>query len=72
VLAFAELTEAQQLMLFHHDPLHDDDELDRLHGEARERWGATGRSPDEVMMAAELQEFGIGGFGSVTPAAASA
>jgi phosphoribosyl 1,2-cyclic phosphodiesterase len=71
VLAFAELTEAQHLLLFHHDPLHDDERLDRLHSEARERWVATGRSPNEVMMAAELQDFGIGRFGSGVSAAAS-
>jgi phosphoribosyl 1,2-cyclic phosphodiesterase len=57
VLAFARLTEAQRLLLFHHDPLHDDDQLDRLYGEALARWNFAGRSPDEVLMAAELQEL---------------
>jgi hypothetical protein len=58
VLAFARLTEAQRLLLFHHDPLHDDEQLDRLHADALARWDAAGRrSPQEVVMAAELQEF---------------
>jgi phosphoribosyl 1,2-cyclic phosphodiesterase len=55
VLAFARLTEAQRLLLFHHDPLHDDERLDRLHAEAVLRWEAAGRSPHEILMAAELQ-----------------
>ena len=57
VLAFARLTEARRLLLFHHDPLHDDVQLDRLHAEAALRWEAAGRSPDEVLMATELQEL---------------
>jgi phosphoribosyl 1,2-cyclic phosphodiesterase len=56
-LAFAQLTEAQRLLLFHHDPLHDDEQLDRLHTEALEHWVAASRSPHEVLMAAELQEL---------------
>jgi hypothetical protein len=57
VLAYARLTEAQRLLLFHHDPLHDDEALDRLHADALARWDAAGRSPHEVLMAAELQEL---------------
>jgi phosphoribosyl 1,2-cyclic phosphodiesterase len=57
VLAFASLTEAQRLLLFHHDPLHDDDQLDRLYAEALARWSAAGLSPREILMAAELQEL---------------
>jgi ribonuclease BN (tRNA processing enzyme) len=57
VLAFARLTEARRLLLFHHDPLHDDEQLDRLHADALARWAAAGRSPHEVLMAAELQEL---------------
>lgn len=57
VLAFAQRTEAERLLLFHHDPLHDDEQLYRLHAEALGRWDAAGHSPHEVLMAAELQEF---------------
>ena len=58
VLAFARFAEAERLLLFHHDPLHDDEQLDRLHADALARWDAAGRrGPQEVVMAAELQEF---------------
>jgi phosphoribosyl 1,2-cyclic phosphodiesterase len=57
VLAFARLTEAQRLLLFHHDPLHDNEQLDRFHAEARARWNTAGGGTHEVLMAAELQEF---------------
>jgi len=60
VLAFARRTEAQRLLLFHHDPLHDDEQLDRLHTDALARWDAAGRDRHEVIMAAELQEFQLG------------
>jgi phosphoribosyl 1,2-cyclic phosphodiesterase len=76
VLAFAQLTEAQRLLLFHHDPLHDDEQLDRLHAEALARWAAAGRSPHEVLMAAELQELELedarpGVAATASPTAAS-
>jgi phosphoribosyl 1,2-cyclic phosphodiesterase len=57
VLVYAQLTEAQRLSLFHHDPLHDDEQLDRLHAEAVLRWEAAGRSAHEILIAAELQEL---------------
>jgi len=41
---------ARRLVLFHHDPLHDDDELDRIGNEAADLAGSTGL---EVMMAAQ-------------------
>jgi hypothetical protein len=71
VLAFARLTEAQRLLLFHHDPLHDDEQLDRRHAEALARWPAAGRSPHEVLMAAELHELELdpiaGGVAATAP-----
>jgi phosphoribosyl 1,2-cyclic phosphodiesterase len=59
VLTFAELTGAKRLLLFHHDPRHDDEQLDRLHREAVQRWEAVGRRPHELLMAAELQELDL-------------
>src|SRR5439155_3081242 len=47
----------QRLLLFHHDPLHDHEQLDRLHPEALARWVAAGRRPHDVLMAAELKEL---------------
>jgi hypothetical protein len=72
VLAFAQLTEPQRLLLFHHDPLHDDEELDRLHAEAMTRWAAAGRSPREVLMATELGELYLGRAGAEAAAIADA
>ena len=71
VLAFARLTEAQRLLLFLHDPLHDDEQLDRLHADALARWAAAGRSPHEVLMAAELQGLEPDRVGAGVAAAAS-
>jgi phosphoribosyl 1,2-cyclic phosphodiesterase len=70
VLAFARLTEAQRLLLFHHDPLHDDEQLDRVHAEALARWDAAGRS-HAVLMAAELQELELDRAGVGVAAAAA-
>jgi len=48
-------------MLFHHDPLHSDDFLDRFHETAQERWTELGGGSDgAVQMAAESQELEIG------------
>jgi phosphoribosyl 1,2-cyclic phosphodiesterase len=46
-LTFAERVEAQRLVLFHHDPTHDDQALDRLGERARRALG------DRVSLAAE-------------------
>ena len=45
------------MLLFHHDPLHTDGELDLLHRDASERWLALGRSPGELAMAVEGSEI---------------
>ncbi len=45
VVTFAKLTGAEQLVLFHHDPLHDDAFLDAKLVRARELWGTAGRPP---------------------------
>ncbi|MGH2984605.1 MAG: hypothetical protein ACRDK5_10190 [Solirubrobacterales bacterium] len=37
-LTFAQRSEAEQMLLFHHDPDHDDARLEALEGEAAERW----------------------------------
>ena len=71
VLAFARLTEVQRLLLFHHDPLHDHEQLDRLHPEALARWVAAGRRPHDVLMAAELKELELDVAGARVATAAS-
>ena len=42
---FAGIAEARRLVLFHHDPLHNDCELEVLQRRARELWGETGEPP---------------------------
>ena len=45
--------------MFHHDPLHSDDFLDRFQETARERWQELGGADGAVEMAAEAQELEI-------------
>jgi len=58
-LTFARRVEAQRLLMFHHDPLHSDDFLDRFQETARERWQELGGADGAVDMAAEAQELEI-------------
>ena len=59
-LTFARRVEAKRLMLFHHDPLHSDDFLDRFHETAQERWVDLGGHDGTIEMAAETQVFEVG------------
>jgi hypothetical protein len=56
-------------MLFHHDPLHSDDFLDRFHEDARMQWAALGGEDGAVEMAAETQELEIAAPARVEAAA---
>lgn len=42
---FARIADVGRLVLFHHDPLHADGELEQLEGRARELWGDEGQQP---------------------------
>ena len=44
-VAYAEVTGAKQLLMFHHDPTHDDDQLESIERSAREVWSTNGTSP---------------------------
>jgi Beta-lactamase superfamily domain len=44
-VAFARATSASQLILFHHDPLHADDELETLAARAKDLWADERRPP---------------------------
>ena len=59
-LAFARRSEAERLLLFHHDPHHTDDQLDQLHRGADEHWQSLGGSPGAVAMAVEGEEIELG------------
>jgi phosphoribosyl 1,2-cyclic phosphodiesterase len=52
-VTFAARARAQRLILFHHDPSHDDAQLDELEGAARRSWGEADRDPTTLLMAAE-------------------
>jgi phosphoribosyl 1,2-cyclic phosphodiesterase len=52
-VAFAVRADAQRLILFHHDPTHDDDVLDELAERATTAWIRAGRDPAGVTLAAE-------------------
>lgn len=60
-LAFGARAEARRMLLFHHEPLHDDDMLDALGEWARERWQALGRDPETIAMAREGMEIVVAG-----------
>jgi phosphoribosyl 1,2-cyclic phosphodiesterase len=55
-LLFARRSEAERVLLFHHDPLHTDEELDLIHRRAGEHWLALGGPPGELAMAIEGSE----------------
>jgi ribonuclease BN (tRNA processing enzyme) len=60
-LTFASRVGARRVLLFHHDPLHSDSFLDRLHADARDRWRALGGDPASVEMAMEGGELEVSG-----------
>ncbi|MDX6661852.1 MAG: hypothetical protein QOJ55_2674 [Solirubrobacteraceae bacterium] len=52
-VTFAARARAQRLILFHHDPSHDDAQLDELEGAARRSWEEADGDPTTLLMAAE-------------------
>ncbi len=56
-LTFARRTNPERTMLFHHDPLHTDDQLDAIYGAALDRWGELGGDPERLQMATERREM---------------
>jgi phosphoribosyl 1,2-cyclic phosphodiesterase len=65
-LLFARRSEAERVLLFHHDPLHTDGQLDLLERRADEDWEGLGGSTGAIAMAVEGEEFDLGADG--TPA----
>jgi phosphoribosyl 1,2-cyclic phosphodiesterase len=60
-LAFAQRTEVEEVLLFHHDPLHSDDFLDALGDEVTSRLQEQGRAADWASFATERQELAVAG-----------
>jgi ribonuclease BN (tRNA processing enzyme) len=58
-LAFARRVGAQRTLLFHHDPMHSDDFLDRMDRHARDGWAAMGGDPQMIEVAAERSEYDL-------------
>ena len=58
-LSFARLAEAERVLLFHHDPMHDDAFLDRLHATATARWADLGGAMGAVELATEHVELEV-------------
>ncbi len=56
-LRFARRAQVSRLVLFHHDPAHDDAALDVLGAEARSAWTDQGGEARQVVMAVEGQRF---------------
>ena len=65
-LVLGQRTGTERLLLFHHDPLHSDDFLDVLSGEAAARWQDLGGRPDQVELATERRELELRA-GAVVP-----
>lgn len=59
-LTFAARTEAERVLLFHHDPMHGDAMLDRFGARARDRWRTLGGRPGSVSLAHEGEELLLG------------
>ncbi len=56
-LSFAHRTGAERTVLFHHDPLHSDDFLDRFGDQARQDWAARGGHEGAIEVGAERTEY---------------
>jgi phosphoribosyl 1,2-cyclic phosphodiesterase len=56
---FAHRAEARSTLLFHHDPLRTDAQLDELGVIARTRWSALGNDPRDMALAAELLDLAL-------------
>jgi ribonuclease BN (tRNA processing enzyme) len=54
-VAFARLAGVGQLVLFHHDPLHTDEQLRSIAARARELWGSEGSPPELAREGTTLQ-----------------
>jgi phosphoribosyl 1,2-cyclic phosphodiesterase len=56
-LSFARRARARQLLAFHHEPLHTDDDLDVIAADAQTRWVDLGGDPSKLSFATESTEI---------------
>jgi ribonuclease BN (tRNA processing enzyme) len=56
VVAFARMCDVGRLLLFHHDPMHSDDDLESMLADVRRLWGPTG----DCELASEGLEIEVG------------
>jgi phosphoribosyl 1,2-cyclic phosphodiesterase len=54
-VSFGSITGVGRLLLFHHDPLHSDDDLDAHQARARELWQGSGAPPELAFEGMELR-----------------
>jgi phosphoribosyl 1,2-cyclic phosphodiesterase len=59
-LAFARRTQAERVLLFHHDPLHSDEFLDGFSIDVARRWQELGGGGTRVELASERLEISLG------------
>jgi phosphoribosyl 1,2-cyclic phosphodiesterase len=55
VARFAETTEVDRVLLFHHDPMHSDDQIDAMRDDVVARWGVEGDRCTAAAEGAEIQ-----------------
>jgi phosphoribosyl 1,2-cyclic phosphodiesterase len=58
-LRFARRAEVEQVLLFHHDPAHDDGDLDTIGAQAAAEWLALGGPPGAVELAQEGRTLAV-------------
>jgi phosphoribosyl 1,2-cyclic phosphodiesterase len=54
-VSFAAMTGAKRLLLFHHDPVHTDEDLDAHCERAKELWGGSGAPPELAREGMEIE-----------------
>jgi ribonuclease BN (tRNA processing enzyme) len=67
-VSFAHRAGAHRTLLFHHDPMHSDEQLDELAEDAERRWQEVGGEPGAISLAVERTEHELP---ARAPAAAS-
>ena len=71
-LTFARRVEAKRLLLFHHDPMHDDEYLDELGAEAASRYTEASGNAGDISMAQEGNELHVNASDAPSGTAATA